>query len=235
MHMMGRTLILTIAVGFSVSSVFGQAGTPIQTGFVAATPVVGFGQGLIVFGRFGYRAGSDVFQSTGWAGAVIASTALVVNSDTASGQNTGISIVNPSGSAASISLTLRNREGTIIGTRAIVLDALHQISQFVGEFFDQVDVTGLLSINSTAPIAVVGFQFKGTSFSLVPTRSPLGETALLIPQFVTGGGWSTDVVIANTTDSTQVVRVDFYNPAGVIIATLPNVTLPAGGVTVINR
>jgi len=70
---------------------------------------------------------------------------------------------------------------------------------------------------------------------VVPTNAPPGETALLLPQFATGGGWSTDVVIANATGMAQTVRIDFYNPEGVIIATLPNVNVPPAGVTVINR
>ncbi len=40
---------------------------------------------------------------------------------------------------------------------------------------------------------------------------------------------------ANLTGMAQTVRIDFYNPEGVIIATLPNVNVPPAGVTVINR
>ena len=233
---MACRLILIIAIVFSVSSVFAQTPQPVQTGFVVVTPLVGFGQGLIVFGRFAYATGSDVFQSTGWAQAVVTSTALVVNSDSSSRQNTGIAIVNPNiSTAANVSLTLRNDQGSIVASRSMVLDALHQISQFVGELLGlgEVNVAGLLSINSTAPIALVGLQFKGTSFSVVPVFAPFGETALVVPQFVTGGGWSTDVVIANTTPTAQTVRIDFYSPAGAVITTSPNVNVPPGGVTVI--
>jgi hypothetical protein len=172
---MACRLILIIAIVFSVSSVFAQTPQPVQTGFVVVTPLVGFGQGLIVFGRFAYATGGDVFQSTGWAQAVVTSTALVVNSDSSSGQNTGIAIVNPNiSTAANVTLTLRNDQGSIVASRSISLDALHQISQFVGELLGlgEVNVTGLLSINSTAPIALVGLQFKGTSFSLQITTVP---------------------------------------------------------------
>ena len=60
---MACRLILIIAIVFSVSSVFAQTPQPVQTGFVVVTPLVGFGQGLIVFGRFAYATGGDVFQS----------------------------------------------------------------------------------------------------------------------------------------------------------------------------
>ncbi|HYR84142.1 MAG TPA: hypothetical protein VE422_08700 [Terriglobia bacterium] len=228
-------LRLTIAIVFCVSSGFGQGGQQVQTGFVVLTPVVGFGQGLIVFGRFAYRAGDDLFQGTGWAGSVVASSAIVVSADSSSGQDTGIAIVNPSNLAANITLTLKNQDGRTVATRTLVLNARRQISQYVTELLNQVNVSGLLTITSTAPIAVVGFQFKGASFHVIPTNAPLGGTALVLPQFVSGGGWSTELVIGNTAGTEQTVRIDFYNPAGGILATLPNVRIPGGGVTVVNR
>ncbi len=231
---MGRMLILAVAIVFSVSSAYAQSEQQVQTGFAAVNPVVGSGVGLMVFGRVGHRDGDDLVQSTVWAASVVTNSALVVSSDVSAGENTGIAIVNPSNFTANITLTLRNQQGAIVASRTIVLNALHQISRFVTELLN-VNGTGLLSINSTAPIALVGLQFKGASFSVVPTNGPPGETALLLPQFATGGGWSTDVVIANLTGIAQTVRIDFYNPEGVIIATLPNVNVPPAGVTVINR
>jgi len=225
-----------ICVVFSVSSAFAQATGSVQTGFVAITPVVGFGQGLIVFGRFANRNGDQVVQSTGWAGSVLTSSALVVSSDGSSSQNSGIAIVNPSNSAAGITLTLRNNQGSIVASRTITLGALRQISQFVTEIFNlgpNANVAGLLTISSTVPIAILGFQFNGAFFSVLPTNVPIGETALLLPQFASGAGWSTDIVIANTTPAAQTVRVDVYNPVGGILATSPNVNILPGAFTVL--
>ena len=158
---------------------------------------------------------------------------MVVSTDASSGRDLGIAIVNPSNFVANITLTLRNQQGAIVATRTIVLNPLHQISRFISELF-AVNVTGLLSFNSSAPIALVGLQFRGGSFSVVPTNSLPGETALLLPQFTTGGGWSTELVIANATGLTQSVRVDFYSADGAVVATLPNVNVSPSGVAVIN-
>src|SRR5688572_1060225 len=129
---MSRVFIL---IFFSVATAFAQTGTPVQTGFAAVTPVVGSGGGLMVFGRFAYRSGDELFQSTVWAGSVVTASALVVSSDSSSGQNTGIAIVNPGNFTAQITLTLRNQRGSIVGPRTIVLRAHEQISRFVSELF----------------------------------------------------------------------------------------------------
>jgi hypothetical protein len=59
--------------------------------------------------------------------------------------------------------------------------------------------------------------------------------ALLLPQFATGGGWATQIVIANTSTVPQVVRVDILNSNGARLAlpfssNLSSVLVPAGGV-----
>jgi hypothetical protein len=230
----GPVLFPALAIIFPVGSVIAQTPPVIQTGFVAVKPVVGTGLGLMVFGRVQFENGDDVLQTTVWAPSVVTITALVASSDSSVGRDTGIAIANPTNFAAEITLTLRNDQGNVVASRTIVLSALHQVSRFVGELFG-VNATGLLSIISTAPIALVGIQFDGASFSAVPTVGPPGEIALLLPQFATGGGWSTEVVIANATGLAQIIDVDFFDQNGIIVATKRNVNLPPAGVIRVNR
>jgi hypothetical protein len=70
---------------------------------------------------------------------------------------------------------------------------------------------------------------------VVPTNGPQGASALLLPHIATGGGWSTEVVIANGTGLEQTIDIDFYNQDGVIVATEQNVDVPPAGVILINR
>lgn len=227
---MARALLLASVIALCVSSAFGQA-EQVQTGFVAITPVVGSGQGLIVFARFQYETEEESIQSTGWAGGVVTRTSMVVMSEGSSGRNTGIAIVNPGTTTASLTMTLKNTTGTTVSTRNISLSGRRQLSQFAGELMNQPTVNGILTISSNVPISVLGFQFQGLSFSAIPTDTAFGETALLVPQVVTGGGWSSQVVMANNTGSDQTVRVDFYNRQGGITRTLQNVRIRAGGIT----
>jgi hypothetical protein len=234
LRLIDRMLIATLVTIVSVTSVFSQSQPVIQTGFAAVRPIVGTGAGLMLFGRVEHRNGDEVFQTTIWANSVVTITSLVVNSNTTAGQDTGIAIANPTNFIAEITLTLRNNQGIVVASRTIVVNALHQISRFVSDLFG-VTTTGLLTITSTAPIALVGVQFDGASFSLVPTNGPQGATALLLPQIATGGGWSTEVVIANGTGLEQTIDIDFYNQDGVIVATEQNIDIPPGGVILINR
>src|SRR5262249_44754632 len=160
-----RMLIATATLIFSVNTAFAQA---VQTGFVSVTPVTGTGAGLLVFGRATFRNDDALFESAVWSSSVLTSSSMVVSADASSGRDLGIAIVNPSNFVANITLTLRNQQGAIVATRTIVLNPLHQISRFISELF-AVNVTGPLSINSSAPIALVGLQFRGGSFSVVPT------------------------------------------------------------------
>ena len=62
-----------------------------------------------------------------------------------------------------------------------------------------------------------------------------GPGALLLPQVATGGGWTTQITIANTSPVTQTVRVDFFNVVGgplvsTLGSTVPNIVIPPGGV-----
>ncbi len=63
-----------------------------------------------------------------------------------------------------------------------------------------------------------------------------GPGALLLPQVATGGGWVSQIMIANTSPFAQSVRVDFFNSAGAPMSlsfgsSAPNVVIAPGGVT----
>ena len=69
-----------------------------------------------------------------------------------------------------------------------------------------------------------------------------GNGAVLLPQFAAGGGWATEIVMANTGTSSLTVRVDLFKSDGTpLTATLngetkssfTNLTIPAGGVLIL--
>ena len=62
-----------------------------------------------------------------------------------------------------------------------------------------------------------------------------GPGALMLPQVATGGGWTTQITIANTSTVIQTVRVDLFNSFGGILAsplgpTVQGIVIPPGGV-----
>jgi len=72
----------------------------------------------------------------------------------------------------------------------------------------------------------------GTNFNPIAV-----DTALLLPQIVTGGGWASTITIANRSLSPQSVRVDFFDSFGgpfalPIASSFPNTVVQPGGVLI---
>jgi hypothetical protein len=92
---------------------------------------------------------------------------------------------------------------------------------------------------STIPITVVT-PFTGTFPSL--STGVGGTGAALLPEFVAGGGWASEIVIANTNTTSVTVRVDLFKQDGNPLSTalngqngssFTNLNIPAGGVLVL--
>src|SRR5204863_7883854 len=69
------------------------------------------------------------------------------------------------------------------------------------------------------------------SSSPVPTTASIGGIgALVFPQVATGGDWSTEITIGNTSAAQQSVRIDFFRSDGFVANSLANVVIPPRGV-----
>jgi hypothetical protein len=99
------------------------------------------------------------------------------------------------------------------------------------------DITGAVNpIASSVTVNSTG-AFVTTPMPQV-TAGIGGIGALLLPQVAVGGGWNSQITIANTAAAAQFVRVDFFGPGGAPLelvggSSLPNVIIPAGGVVVL--
>jgi hypothetical protein len=93
--------------------------------------------------------------------------------------------------------------------------------------------TVALAIGTTPTPLTIGTTPTFTTFPQI--SQVVGVTAALLPQIAVGGGWVSQITIANSLTIEQTVRVDFFNPAGgpFILptgASAVNVTIPAGGI-----
>ena len=228
---------------------------PIQTGYAVVTS--SSTSGLVVFETFGLKAGPETTQAGVLPPDLTTNAAMFVNSSGRLSRNLGVAIVNPSGSSANVTLTLRKDDGSVLGATTLTVAARQQTSKFVTELFSNQssvpsDVTGMLSITSTTPVSVIGLRFRGTNFSTLPvtnlsTPSTVpaiatgvgGAGAVLLPQFAAGGGWATEIVMANTGTSSMTVRVDLFKADstglnatlnGTSASSFTNITIPPGGV-----
>jgi hypothetical protein len=97
-----------------------------------------------------------------------------------------------------------------------------------------VPVTSTTTFVVTNPSTVAVFN------SVPVTSTPFFVVnPLLLPQLVFGGGWATQVTIANTSPVAQTVRVDFFSSTGEPLplpagSSLPSVEVPPGGVVVVS-
>lgn len=241
-----------------------QSGFAVITPVAATTS--GTTTGLVVFETFGLRGHGDA--GTPQAGVLppdlTTNAVLFVDNSGRLSKNLGVAIVNPNASNANVALTLRKNDGTQLATTTVNVPSHQQTSKFLRELFSSPssippDVTGMLAItsagSSTLPVSVIGLRFRGGNFSTLPVTNlsgnagPLpffdsansigGAGAVLLPQFATGGGWATELVLMNTGTSSLTVRVDLFKSDGTPLSaalngqtasSFTNLTIPAGGV-----
>ena len=238
---------------------------PIQSGYAVITPATTSGTGLVVFETFGWRRGGDA--GTPQAGVLppdlTTNAVMFVDSKGKLSKDLGLAMVNPNTSNTNVSVTLRGSDGKQLGTKTVNVPSHQQTVTFLSQLFtDQPsvprDVTGTLAITSAGssnlPVSVIGLRFRGENFSTVPVTNlsgnvgPLptigtaigGAGAILLPQFVVGGGWATELVLMNTGTSNLTVRVDLFNGKdgtaltatlnGQTASSFANLTIPTGGV-----
>jgi hypothetical protein len=215
---------------------------PVQSGYAVITPVAattsGTTTGLVVFETFGLRGHeSGALQAGVLPPDLTTNAVMFVDSSGRLSKNLGVAIVNPNGSNADVTLTLRKNDGTQVGATTVNVPSHQQTSKFISQLFSgssaiPSEVTGTVAITSSGssnlPVSVIGLRFRGSYFSTLPVTNlsgnagPLptiatgvgGPGAVLLPQFAAGGGWATELVLMNSGTSSLNVRVDLFKSDG---------------------
>lgn len=217
-------------------------GSPIQVGYVIVTPAEPSSD-LTVFETFGERHGGQTLQAGVLPSAMTTHAVLFVNASGRLSRNVGVAIANPNhdaGMSAQIGMMLYDDQGTLLAgyesnNSPVVVGPGEQVAKYVTELFDSQpavpkDFTGILDLTSDVPFAVIGIRARGENFSTLPATSlsgsiPVpqiggeesgigGEGAIVLAHFAYGGGWATELVIANAGDSDVTVRVDLFDQTG---------------------
>jgi len=208
---------------------------PVQVGYVVVTPAAET-ENITVFETFGRHHGGETLQAGVLPAAMTTHAVLFVNTSGRLSRNVGVAIANPGPDPAAIGMTLYDEEGGILGDYA---SSAHppllpgaQTAKYVTELFDSQpevhrDFTGTLDITSNQPVAIIGIRARGENFSTLPVTSLSGPAdvpeisegvggagAIILPHFAVGGGWATEIVIANAGDSEVTVRVDLFKQDG---------------------
>ena len=86
-------------------------------------------------------------------------------------------------------------------------------------------------------------SFIGDVTNPVPSPEPLatgtrtapgaptigGAGAVIFPQFANSNGWSTEIRVANTSSAAQIVRIDIFDPNGILLFSQANITIAPRG------
>src|SRR5262249_46234724 len=136
--------------------------------------------------------------------------------------NTGIAIANPNNQAAKISYVLTRQDGSVFSSGVFTLDPNKQAASFLNQspFNSGSNFAGTLSFTSSIPISVIALRGNSnargeflittlpvTDLSQVPSNSPG-----LLPHFAAGGGWTTQILLVNPSDTALAGSIEFYSP-----------------------
>ena len=213
----------TSSVAYSTAN-FGA--TSIETTGASVPAVVGYAKAQPVastaptgFAILGFRQNSVLVTET----AVPGTTAITSGRTFAEVNgpiNTGLAMVNPSSAAIIVSFNFTDQAGNDFGQNSFTLAANAHIARFFSEapFGLRPGFIGTLTFNSSAPIAVTAVrtlvnersQFLMTTQPVVTLPGDISVGPLLLAHFADGGGWKTEVILINTTDSIITGIVEFF-------------------------
>jgi hypothetical protein len=145
--------------------------------------------------------------------------------------NTGLAIANPGDQPAIVSFFFTAATGDF-GSGSTMIPANGQIAAFLNDqpFNGTSLVSGTFTFNSSVPVAVFAVrgvtnqrsEFLTTTLPVVDLHSSPGLATSVFPHFVEGGGWTTQILLVNPTDTVLHGRVEFRNPAGELTPVMLN-------------
>jgi len=137
--------------------------------------------------------------------------------------NTGLSIANPNSREATVSFYFTDSTGAI-GNGTTIVPAKGQIAAFLDQapFNGKAPLSGTFTFTSSVPVAVIALrgltnergEFLLSTLPVADLSAPLSTAELVFPHFADGGGWTTQIVLANPTDSVVTGTVQFRDPSG---------------------
>jgi hypothetical protein len=173
--------------------------------------------------------------------------------------NTGIAVVNNGTLAATITYTLRDRNGLPVTSGSGTLAAGHHFARFIDKLYEYASgfsvpanfqtaiQFGTLDIQSTQAVSMLALrgtsnqrdEFLMTTTPVADLSQSLSYDSIYFPQFADGGGYTTSIILLNTSTSVETgvieIRGETGSPFSVSMVggstgySFPY-TIPAGGV-----
>jgi sugar lactone lactonase YvrE len=174
--------------------------------------------------------------------------------------NTGLSVVNQGSATASIEYVLRALNGAILATGQGTIAKDNHIACFINQLqqmtasdfslpsnFQSNTQFGTLDISSDQPLSVIALRMTTNQrgeilFTTTPVADmnrDLTNASIYFPQFVDGGGYTTSLILMNTSNQTETGSLQILdnngsplivNQAGGTTNSSFQYSIPAGGV-----
>jgi hypothetical protein len=224
----GNTFNYTIPGHSAVRFVTGNSSPSVQVGSVqlnsndASTPSMS--------AVFSYR-NNGVTVTEASVSAVPMGTAFrmysEVSSDPTDSIASGVAITNPSGSPVTVSVQAAGMNGiSTLPALSLTLPPNGQLAQFVNQLFPSLVVPfhGFLKFTATGPIAITGLRTRYNArndflITTTPARddnalssSGLTGSGLVFPDVVSGGGYTTELIIYGGSAATGTLWLGALNP-----------------------
>lgn len=156
--------------------------------------------------------------------------------------NTGVALVNPNAADANVTYTLRDTNGGLVAgpaTGAIPAGAhralfIDQLNTIVPDFvlpadFSTLTQFGSLEASSTQPLSILALRLTSnqrgdtllTSTPIADLSKPASSGALYFPQVVDGGGYTTTLVLLNTSAGTETGTLQLFTDTGAPLTVNP--------------
>ena len=155
--------------------------------------------------------------------------------------NTGIALSNPNPDAATVSFYFTDTSGTNFGQGTATIPPRQQIAAFLNQPpFNGRSILGTFTFASSAPIAAVGLRgITNERGDFLMTTLPVAELGTTPPEnttiahFADGGGWVTQVVLVNPSDSSITGTLQFIGRTGQILQTFPYTIAPRSAARIV--
>jgi sugar lactone lactonase YvrE len=190
------------------SFLFPQSQTQVGYTLLAADPGSSIPIGTALF-TFTDSEGILVSQAGVAAAEPILSGCVFVDE---SGPQTGIALVNPSSQDASVTFVVRDSTGKQVAGSKQTLGAGKHFAKFLFQFIDDLpaSLTGSLTFESDQKLAAIALRQNANAhgeplYSTLPVfdlASASSAETLVFPQIAAGGGYTTQLLLINTTVQT---------------------------------
>ncbi len=199
----------------------GAASAALAVGYakVSTDPGAQLPSGLSIIG---FRANNVLVSEAGVpASGVIASGRIYA--EISSTINTGIAMANPTNQTATITFFFSDSSGDF-GPNATTIPPNSHIATFLNQapFNGRSSLTGTFTFSSNIPVSVLALrgrvnergEFLLTTLPVTDLSAPPSAAPIIFPHFAAGGGWTTQIVLVNPTDTALTGGLEFRDPSG---------------------